>query len=185
MEKIHDLSEHLAWWKNFYQKEGVDINIKSLNIPLKPTGDWWIIIVAPEINYQKVLQMIRGNGIYLWRYTGNNLDKEIDWGKEQRREIKKPYAIWVKSDIDINLCDIFDYQAVTLLERLLLEIFYFNFLSRGNHIDTPSSITLCLGSRGTGGFVPYVIYSPSSNTVIIDWGLPHTEHPLYHRPISF
>jgi hypothetical protein len=75
-----------------------------------------------------------------------------------------------------------DFKGITLLERLLLEIYYFN-KTRG-HLDS-NSATLCSGSRVSGGGVPQV--GSDSGEVYIDWGFPNDSrrplYPQYHREI--
>ena len=86
------------------------------------------------MTYNKVIQAMRKK-FKVWVYT-DDLDGAIDFSKEQRRAIDKPYAVWVRANIEADpelknksANDLGAMPAITLLERLLLEIFYFNFRS--------------------------------------------------------
>ncbi|MDO9230853.1 MAG: hypothetical protein Q7U36_00005 [bacterium] len=168
------------WWQNFYQAEGIEIDFLGFHIPEKPDGDWWMIVVAPGMTYGKVIQA-RHKGFNVGVYA-ENLDGVIDYSKEQRLAINKPYAVWVKANIEADpdlknksANDLGATPAVTLLERLLLEIFYFSFISKNNHLDI-DNFTLCTGSRDLGGKVPRVSFHRSVGKVIVAWPLPSDAH---------
>lgn len=55
-------------------------------------------------------------------------------------------------------------EGITLRERLLLELQYFE--ETGKHLDE-KSVTLCTGSRGAGGRVPNVDWSPGRRAVYV------------------
>ncbi|HAT73618.1 MAG: hypothetical protein US30_C0009G0042 [Candidatus Moranbacteria bacterium GW2011_GWF2_36_839] len=176
--KIQDLPDYLVWWQNFYKEEGIEIDFASFHIPEKPEGDWWLIVVASGMTYNKVIRAMRKK-FKVWVYT-DDLDGVIDFSKEQRRAIDKPYAVWVRANIEADqelknksANYLGTMPAITLLERLLLEIFYFSFISSGNYLDI-DNYTLCTGSRYLDGLVPYVFFYRSDGKVHVDWS-----HPSY------
>lgn len=57
-------------------------------------------------------------------------------------------------------------QSISLRERLLLEIAYFD--ETGEHLDL-IGWTLCGGSRSAGGSVPSVDWNPYNQKVGVDW----------------
>jgi hypothetical protein len=169
--EIQDLPDYLVWWQEFYLEEGIKIDFTFFEIPEKPAGNHWLILVAPGMTYNRVIQIIRKK-FKVWVYT-DDLDEAIDFSKEQRRAIDKPYAIWVKANIEADselknksANDLGNMPAVTLLERLLLEIFYFSFISNGNHLDI-KNVTLGTGSRNLDGDVPNVDWG--GGELIVDW----------------
>jgi hypothetical protein len=174
--KIQDLPDYLVWWQKFYQEEGIEIDFSSFEIPEKPEGDWWLILVVSRMTCNKVIQAMRKK-FKVWAYI-EDLDKAIDLAKEQRRAIDKSYAVWVKANIEADpelknksANDLSAMPAITLLERLLLEIFYFNFASSGNHLDI-ENVTLCTGSRSSDGDVPYVYFYRYDGKVRVNWAHP-------------
>lgn len=86
------------------------------------------------------------------------------------RTSKKPYSIKVKANIeaDENLKNIsandLKVKSITLLERLVLEKDYFQ--KTGQHLDI-INLTLCSGSRRSGGGVPYVYWR--DGRLRVDW----------------
>lgn len=60
-------------------------------------------------------------------------------------------------------------NGITLRERLLMELDYFN--ETGEHLDV-KNITLCAGSRYSDGDVPYVRWGPSYREVCVCWCSP-------------
>jgi len=106
----------------------------------------------------------------------DDLDGAIDFSKEQRRAIDKPYAVWVKANIEADLelknksaNDLGNMPAITLLERLLLEFFYFS--SSDNHLDI-GTYTLCSGSRYLDSYVPRVRFYLSDAKIHVGWSYP-------------
>lgn len=58
-------------------------------------------------------------------------------------------------------------QGITLRERLLMELKYFN--KTGNHLDI-ENVTLCSGSRYSVGGVPGVYWDSDYRKVYVVWG---------------
>lgn len=59
-----------------------------------------------------------------------------------------------------------DGQGITLRERMLLELAYFE--KHGEHLDI-KGITFCSGSRHSDGFVPYMGWSSDDREVEVSW----------------
>ncbi len=180
--KIQDLPDYLVWWQNFYREEGVKIDFTSFEIPEKPEGDWWLILVASGMTYNQIIKIMRKK-FKVWVYT-EDLDGAIDFSKEQRQATDKPYAVWVKANIEADselknksANDLGATLAITLLERLLLEIFYFSSISSGNHLDI-DTWTLCTGSRHLVGDVPFVYFDRSVGKVFVHWANPSIANDL-------
>lgn len=173
---IQKLPEQLIWWQDFYREEGIVIDFATFQIPEKPKGDWWPILVASGLNYNQVIRMLRKKfPVWLW---SEDLDKIIDFSKEQRRAIDKPYVIWVKANVkaDPKLAnksanDLVGQKLATLMERLLLEVFYFCVVNPGQHLDI-ENWTLCSGSRYADGYVPRVDFDLRAGKVSVGWTHP-------------
>jgi len=93
--------------------------------------------------------------VWSW-YTNEQLDKDFPPPKEITT---REFADNVEADEEYknmsanDLGEIKGFQGITLRERLLMEIQYFD--KTGKHLDV-DNITLCSGSRCSDGDVPYV-----------------------------
>lgn len=177
VDEVRELPDYLAWWQEFYrEEEGIEVDFRSFKIPPKPKGDWWLIIIAPGMTYNKVIEAMRKK-FKVWVYN-EDLDKAIDLTKEQRRTTDELYTIWVKANVEADpelknksANDLKDMKTITLMERLLLEIFYFSFVSDGSHLDV-DNVTLCAGSRSSDGGVPSVNFRRDDGGVSVRWMSP-------------
>lgn len=156
-------------WKKFYQDVfGIKKDFSTLQVPEHISGFDRLIIVAkgmaPNIIYNKMKKLMPA-----WKYA-NDLDTITS-----DRKADKDYAIWIQDRVEAdeelknksaNDLKREGIQGITLEERLLYELKYFK--ETGNHLDKDSR-TLCSGSRGPGGGVPYVYWYPSDGLVGVDW----------------
>jgi hypothetical protein len=65
--------------------------------------------------------------------------------------------------------DLDQSKCITLRERLLFELEYFK--REGKHLDV-NNISLCAGSRHSGGYVPHVDWSSDRREVFVGWCRP-------------
>ncbi len=165
-------AEEKEVWRKFYQKYfSLDLSVADVHIPEKPTdGDWRLIIVACGLTLNQVFDCM-ANAFKSGKYA-NDLDASVT---KNARDTKTTYAVWVRVGVEpdekylgksTNQADPDMKIGVTLLERLLLEIIYFD--ETGKHLDVVGG-TLCSGSRHSDGYVPCV-YLCSFGCVYVDWG---------------
>ena len=159
--------------RKFYQKYfSLDVNVADVNIPEKPTeGDWRLLIVARGLLLNQVYDRM-SKAFKCWEYA-DDLDASVT---KNARSTKETYAIWVRVGVEpdekylgksANQADPDMKLGVTLLERMLLEIVYFD--ETGKHLDIVGW-TRCTGSRYAGGDVPSV--SLGGDEVHVGWGSP-------------
>lgn len=152
--------EHEVWHK-FYQKYfSLDLNVSNIRIPDAPAdGDWRLIIVARGLTLNQVYKCM-SEAFKCCEYV-DDLDASI---LKNARDTKETYVVWVRVGVEpdenylgksTNQADPDMKIGMTLLERMLLEIIYFD--ETGKHLDL-IGWTLCTGSRDTDGYVPYVRY---------------------------
>jgi len=161
--------------EKFYSEVlGMVVDLSELTIPTKPEGDWWLIVVAPGVTYNQIIAALR-KLFPVWVYA-NDLDKVIDMAKEQRQVTDKPYAVWVKANVEADsnnanksANNLVNTNQTTLKERLLLEGVYFK--RTGRHLDV-SNWTLCAGSRSLGGGIPHVYWHGDGGELGVDWCHP-------------
>ncbi|CAN5681545.1 hypothetical protein BH11PAT2_BH11PAT2_07890 [soil metagenome] len=113
-----------------------------------------IVIPGPSMNrvYDECTKHFK-----CWRYT-DDLDANIPTNDRTAKD--GPYAVWHRTrreadeelkNLSANDTAARGVKAITLLERMLLELKYWQ--ETRNHLDI-QNVTLCAGSRRAGGRVP-------------------------------
>ncbi len=171
-----DTAAFLADWTKFYTDVfGVVVDLSHVSLPPVRSGFGWGVAVIPGISVQqafdKCVERLRG-----WKYTDENLDKAVPKDKDERTVKDAPYIIWCRPRVeaDEELKNLSakkiaerDITTMTLLERLLLEL-WFHYKTSG-HLDI-KNYTLCSGSRGSGGSVPRVDWYGGYDRLRVYWG---------------
>ena len=160
-------------WQEFYQDVfGWDTDFSNLQIPPERDGFGWLIVVTKGLTINLVFDKLTER-TKTWRYT-NDLDKAVT---ENDREPNTDYCLWIRDRVEAdeknknlsaNQLKAKGIPGITLLERLILELFYF-WKSRGQHLDL-KNITLCAGSRLSDGSVPGVRWN--GGKLYVDWYNP-------------
>lgn len=159
-------------WRKFYQKHfALDLSFSDLTIPVMPTGGVWrLIVVAQGLTLNQVYGAM-SKAFKCWRYS-DDLDASVT---KNVRDTKVTYAIWVRDGIEpdekylgksTNQADPDMKIGVTLLERMLHEIMYFD--ETGKHLDI-KGLTFCTGSRNSDGHVLSVDWRSDDREVQVDW----------------
>jgi hypothetical protein len=146
----------LANWVTLYCEEfGITINPSDIKIPERKPGFDRLIVVANGITINRAYEACEKK-FPCWRYV-SDLDKNIPTNDRIPTET---YAVWIRdraeADEEIKNLSAEDLAnqkigGITLLERILLELEYFR--ETGKHLDV-QNVTLCSGSRDSGGNVP-------------------------------
>lgn len=150
-------------WTKFYSDVfGLTVNLADVTLPPETKGFGWSVVIAKELGDKPLNTAMSAcrklfNG-KVWQYT-NDLDKSVPTNDRDPRIIGS-YAIRVRNRVeadrenkDLSANDIKSRQMVTmtLLERVVMELFY--FWKTGKHLDI-QNVTLCSGSRRSDGLVP-------------------------------
>ena len=173
------------YWKKFYQDFcGMEVDFSNAMVP-DVQGDFVRILGIP--------QGLNLNGMYrackehfpCWTYT-DDLDK-VTAGLNER-EPTKSYFIRVRDRVEAdeefqntsaNAIKGNGIKTETLLARMVHEAIFFH--ETGNHLDM-RKITLCSGSRGSGGSVPGVGWFDDEMRVV--WYDPQdADGPLRARAV--
>lgn len=160
-------------WRKFYQKYfQLDLSVADISIPDRPVeGEWRLIIVARGLTLNQVYDRM-SKAFKCWKYA-DDLDASVT---KNARDTKETYAIWVRVGVDpdekylgksTNQADPDMKVGVTLMERMLLEIAFFD--ETGKHLDVVGW-TLCTGSRDSDGCVPSVYLD--DDEVRVYWSYP-------------
>lgn len=140
-----------SFWKNLYKKYfNLDIDVSIIN---EREGKW-LIFIAKGLTMQEVYDVLP---FKKWKYTDGDLDTAVPTND---RVSSKDYVVYVNQNIEAdeefknksaNDLAKTDHKGITLLERLVLELYYFD--KTGSHLDV-NNVTLCVGSRDAYGDVP-------------------------------
>lgn len=134
------------------------------------TQEYFKIIDSPKLKTSEIVEQLKSK-FSVRSYLGDEeLDKQFPPPvKETTRyflkTIEPDKALRNKSADDLDKEGV---KCITLRERLLMELDYFN--ETGEHLDI-KGWTICAGSRYSGGGVPCVCWDPGRDRLRIDWYL--------------
>lgn len=148
-------------WQEAYKALGMSAEYESevANLAISGNTSLWTIPVIKGATCNKAVAALRELGVDVYTCV-NDLDKDVS---ENDRDPKRDGSYQVSFRQNVEADEENKNQSanrrreqgckdITLLERLLLELGY--FLTTGKHLDI-ENITLCSGSRGSGGHGPY------------------------------
>jgi hypothetical protein len=144
-------------WEAFYLKHfGLTADFSKVSIPSQLEGFTRLIIVAQGVTLNMIMAACKKH-FPTWQYA-DDLDKSIT--KNDRTATNGAYAVWFRDRIEADeemanksANDLVQagVNAITLLERILMELEYFG--RTGQHLDI-QNWSLCAGSRNSDGDVP-------------------------------
>jgi hypothetical protein len=170
-----------TWAKVYKEYFGLKVSFSKLSLqdgydPMKH----WAIIVPKIMSLPYIMREMEKH----FKISRTISDSQINVMKNDRTPYKD-YCVLVNKNVEadqdlINLTDRqlsewVDFQGITLLERLLLEMLYYH-VSRGKHLDSKSR-TLCSGSHGSLGGVPSVGWLAGEKALTIDLEGPDDTSP--------
>ena len=151
----------VADWQKFYNEHfGLTVDFSNVGIPQRPRGNWRLLFIAQGMTMNTAFDRCK-KLFAAWQYT-DDLDAKIT---QNVRTSKESYAVWVLDEVEpdkayrgksTRQADPDMKIGITLLERIILELKYFS--ETGNHLDI-KGVTLCSGSRYSGGGVPSADWS--------------------------
>lgn len=138
--------------------------------------DYWEISDDGKLLTSEIITKMRKKfNIYV--YDEENIDKDFPTPKEPTtRYFKKNIeADEEYKNLSANDLEEKKIPGITLRERLLMELDYFN--ETNSHLDV-DNITLCSGSRLSYGFVPFVHWHADRRRLFVYWSLPGLRYSL-------
>jgi len=160
-------------WSKIYRKYfNFKLDFSNIFIPAYYNPDeYFVVIVAKGVTMNQAVVAMRKN-FKVSLYT-EDLDASVI---KNDRVADKDYCILFRKNIEadedlknLSANDMLErshIKCITLLERLLLEIYYFNKTNK--HLDV-DNVTLCSGSRHSDGYVPSVDFDSADDEVRVDW----------------
>ncbi len=157
-------------WVKVYELLRMKVDFSHMDMS---DQNYWSVPVFMGVTMNKVVQRLRDLNIEVSLYA-DDLDKGVptndrdhakdgDYVVKFNKTIEADPGLKDKSANDLKKEGV---NGITLLERLLLEFGY--FLATGNHLDV-ESVTLCSGSRYSGGNVPLVNWNPDNRKLYVNW----------------
>lgn len=167
-----DIAAIKIWWQNFYKKYfKLTLDFSDVKIPDYQFGFDWIIIIPKGLTIQQVLKAIKSK-MKLWLYKDDLSDKDIahndrdaNNGHYAVRFRKRVEADEETKNLSANELAKRKIAGCTLLERLIMTLAYFE--ESGKQLDV-DNVTLCSGSRYSGGHVPRVGWYSDDSEVDVD-----------------
>ncbi len=172
--KLQPDSIYLSHWQKIYKEwfdVDIDINIFGLKIPKNYDPEkHFLVLVAKGVTINIIVSAMRKRfNVYLYAEC---LDASVT--KNDRIPNDTYFVLFnknIEADKDfknISADDLVgqEHKGITLLERLLLEVFCYN--ETNEHLDI-ENVTLCSGSRDSFGSVPGVGWHSSFNRLGIHW----------------
>jgi hypothetical protein len=149
-------------------------------IPMPREGFDWLIVVPPQLTHRQAIRALEERfGVFChYKVYEMNPDK-IVIDNDRPASMPSSYGVWVRPNIDadpeFSKMSAIDLQqlkvsGITLLERLVLELY--RFVRTGRHGDV-DSLTLCTGSRHPDGCIPTVYWAAPLGRLEIHWVFPH------------
>lgn len=164
-------------WSKVYKTLGLPDRFKKFvdENPVENMPGFWDVPVVEGLTVNGVVEALKDSEVALWLYV-NNLDDNVT--TNDRHPKNGSYSVRFKANVEAdedlkgmsaqNL-ESKGIKGITLLERLLLELGY--FLATGKHLDV-KNVTLCNGSRSSGGYVPCVDWDADGRKLDVNWYAP-------------
>jgi hypothetical protein len=174
-ENPWDLSQVKFDWRAVYEQLGllVEYDDFAKANDLADAEDYWTVPVIKGVTPNLVVKtMSEKLGVQFYLYT-NDLNGSVS--TNDRDPANGSYLVRFAKNVEADeelqnqSADQLAEAGVkgnTLLERFLLGMAY--FMSTGDHLDV-KNVTLCSGSRYSGGGVPDVRWNPERRKLCVDW----------------
>jgi hypothetical protein len=158
--KLISADGRVVEWQRFYKEVfDLEVDFAGVEIAREQPGFGWVVMVARGLTLSQVWAKCREH-FCVYSYVGN-LEKAIVTNDRTSATVYvKRFRGRVEADkenkcLSANALADRKAQSITLLERLLLELWY--HWKTGEHLDI-KNITLCAGSRDYHDIVPSVYW---------------------------
>ena len=167
------LQEQLRFYSEVF---GLDVDVTGLKLPSEREGFGWLLLVPAGMTLNIAWAKCRERFKSCYSYMGDDLDKAVPTNERDPAKLGT-YAIRFRDrveadeewrDTSANNITTKKIATITLLERILLELWY-HWKTGGKHLDIMNG-TLCSGSRCSDGSVPDV--SMGGGYFYVSWGSP-------------
>lgn len=155
----------VAEYTRFYSEVfGLAVDFAGVEIPAEQPGFGWVVMLAQGLTLNQAWTKCKER-FPSESYLGDGLDKVVSTNDRTTAvAYAKRFRDRVEADeeyenISANGLKNRKVQSITLLERLILELWY-HWKTGGGHLDL-ENVTLCAGSRFSDGDVPRVRWSGS------------------------
>ncbi|MFA5644143.1 MAG: hypothetical protein WC928_01290 [Patescibacteria group bacterium] len=163
-------------WQRIYKKWfGLEKNFSDLQVPENyDPRKHFAVIVAQGLTKNQIVAEMR----LKFKVSLHKEDLDTSVNHNDRKAENGDYIVVFNKNVEAdeefknysaNQLKAIEHKGITLLERLLLEILYFDRTKK--HLDI-SNWTLCTGSRDSDGCVPDVGWNSSDGLLCVIWSYP-------------
>jgi len=160
-------------WQEFYTRVlGLTVDLSEVKIPDDEPGFDRVLLIPEGLTMNQVITACRKR-FKVYTYV-DDLDRDVP--TNDRSPKSGAYAIRLRDrreadeelkNLSANALSERNIKGITLLERLVLELKH--HYETGEHLDV-ENVTLCSGSRHSGGYVPRVYWY--DGRLCVDWYHP-------------
>ncbi len=172
-------TDDYCWWSNWYRLMGLGrLNPQGLDFNKAKKGHW-NIPVSKGLTLRKVMAVIDE---YFTISSLNITDVRSLQTEDIRSINRRSYLISLKPNeiTDCSEDNLSGKVAMTLIERLLLELYYWSLT--GQHLDSNSTMSRCCGSTFQGKHLD-VYWLTSLGGIIIDKATERNQWLIKKQPI--
>lgn len=161
-----------TWQKIYKDWFGLKKDFSEIQTPQQYDPQKHFAIIVANGLMMKDIVIAMGKKFKVYLYT-ENLDKDVN--QNDRTAEGGDYIVLFERNIEsdeefknfsANQLKTMNHKGITLMERLLLEVLYFNETKK--HLDI-NNITLCSGSRYDDGNVPNVNWNSDNDKLNVNW----------------
>jgi len=160
--RTKDTEAQIKAWEKFYSEFfSLDFKFDAALIPQRQSGFNRLIIIPQGMSISKAFAACKQH-FKCWKHTDEDLESVMR--ESERGPVKETTSRWfrdrVEADEEVqgksaNDLECEKIEGITLLERIIFELKYWSETKK--HLDV-SNVTLCSGSRCSGGSVPYAYW---------------------------
>lgn len=167
-----DICDRVLWWSAHFRKlYRINPDFSSLYIPEHPTGFDRLVIVPKGLTHRKWVEA--ASAIHAVELYNQDMDSCVV--HDDRTPKDRSYGIWIRDrqEADEELKNLSadalkeqEVSGITLLEREVAGTGY--LFDEQCHMDV-ENVTLCSGSRCSGGDVPSVHWNVFNRRLYVGW----------------
>lgn len=147
---------------------------------MKSKTPWNIVTDDPKLKTSDIIKQMREK-FGVWVYREEYLDDDFPPPTKKTTRTFQPNIEADPENANKSADDLEGQPGITLRERLIMELNYFN--DTGKHLDE-DNVTLCTGSRRLGGDVPGVDWDRDYREVYVDVYNPGNASPYLRARLA-
>ena len=184
-----DVGLFIADWQKCYDEVfGLRVNLSSVSLPPFRTGFGWGVAMVPELPVNEVIARL-GRRFNISKWWGDSNEVPLDPESEVRTTTNGPYLTWCRDrseadeewkNVSANQLKERGINCMTFLERAVLGGWF--HWKTGGHLDI-KNVTLCAGSRYSGGDIPCAFWGDVSRFYVYRYNADYRYDDIRAREV--